>query len=679
MILFLHPLLMVSQAFIYNSNTQNIQRKIFKERRSIKLIRPLYQYPTLQRQTSSLDAATRTPRRRLQRISDLSSSSTKKRRKAQKSKRDFRAWNEYYPKLKEYFNENGHCNVTIEDDEDLYAWTNNLRRRYKYYDDIPSTNKLEALQDIDFFWGDSDSTKRQRKWDECFPKLMEFYSINGHSNVSKDDDEDLCTWISSLRMNYRQQAMVFLRKEGGDLSSSANTTKRKMKRYEPQLSNEQLRLLSEVDFSWYVRSPQTQLKTWEEYYPKLKSYYKRNGHSDVQPEDDHDLYDWTVSLRKNHRRRRSILVTHSSSRSSSFSTNTTTNQNNKARRKSSRHTLSEEQVEALKDLDFSWFVEATKKQTNRNKRSPETKEKFRQANEEKWRRMFERLSTHARDYGDCSLSTMKHDTQLYYWAQRQRKEYRRVVSGQPSTLTENQIEALEGVGFEWGKSHDIRWRERLQELEAFQQIYGHSDVPQEFDENLKLANWVMNQRTAKRLKTEGQQTGLRGIRIRRLEQLQFVWNMKDRQWWSMYDQLKEYQQQNGNLTIDTSDWDRASLRIWLNEQRHFYHSEKFRHRLTQERINALESIPGFQWTMKEFKAPTRKEWSKLLGAIRERGITPETRPKQHWFEGVNPFKQEVKSVWTDEELLALWNEENDDDEDDDFYIEDEDSRNFLRA
>jgi hypothetical protein len=274
---------------------------------------------------------------------------------------------------------------------------------------------------------------------------------------------------------------------------------------------------------------------------------------------------------------------------------------------------------------------------------------------------------------------MKLDTQLYYWAQRQRKEYRRVVSGQPSTLTEYQIEALEGVGFEWGKSHDIRWRERLQELEAFQQIYGHSDVPQEFDENLKLANWVMNQRTAKRLKMEGQQTGLREIRIRRLEQLQFVWNTKDRQWWSMYDQLKEYQQQNGNLTIDTSDWDRANLRIWLNEQRHFYHSEKFRHRLTQERINALESIPGFQWTMKEFKAPTRKEWSKLLGAIRERGITPETRPKQHWFEGVNPFKQEVKSVWTDEELLALWNEENDDDEDDDFYIEDEDSRDFLRA
>ena len=71
----------------------------------------------------------------------------------------------------------------------------------------------------------------------------------------------------------------------------------------------------------------------------------------------------------------------------------------------------------------------------------------------------------------------------------------------------------------------------------------------------------------------------------------------------------------------------------------------------------------------------------MFVAIREKGIRPEARAKQHWFDGVNRFQQQVKTDYTEEELLALWNEETEDeeDEDGDEFYEDEETSLFLRA
>jgi hypothetical protein len=50
--------------------------------------------------------------------------------------------------------------------------------------------------------------------------------------------------------------------------------------------------------------------------------------------------------------------------------------------------------------------------------------------------------------------------------------------------------------------------------------------------------------------------------------------------------------------------------------------------------------------------------------MREKGISPGMRPKQHWFEGLNRFQDEIKETWTEEDLLELWNQGQDDEEDD---------------
>jgi hypothetical protein len=258
------------------------------------------------------------------------------------------------------------------------------------------------------------------------------------------------------------------------------------------------------------------------------------------------------------------------------------------------------------------------------------------------------------------------------------------VRGEPSQLNGKRVEALEDLGFDWGKSHDIKWKERLKEFDAFQQIYSHANVPQQFGKNPQLGRWVMNQRTLKRLNEEGCGTSLRPYRVHQLEQKDFIWNVHDRQWWSMFQSLKEFQQEHGHLTIPSDDFVRSRLRQWMNEQRYHYRSDKLRQRLTEDRIQALESLPGFRWVIRDRvrdgDGPSKEDWSDLMEAMRDKGITPQAKVKTHWFDGVNPFTQEVKTVWTDDDLMALWNEGIDDGQDDeDYYFEDEDSKNFLRA
>jgi len=302
-----------------------------------------------------------------------------------------------------------------------------------------------------------------------------------------------------------------------------------------------------------------------------------------------------------------------------------------------------------------------------------------------WDKMYRKLSQYNKKNGHCHVA-LNSDPGLEYFVRDQRREYVRWRTGVSIILTKDRIDKLDRIGFKWvknrqktRKSHETRWNEMIEDLTAYREKYGHTEIPQEYEENPQLGRWVMNQRTFYRMNQIGIHTTLSHDRIEQLEQLDFVWGVREKQWLTMFARLKDFQKIHGHVTIEVSDVDNEDLRQWLNEQRYFYRSETKAHRLSPERIEALESIPGFRWSGKRAKIPTKDDWSQLLGAIRERGIG-ETKAKEHWFDGVNPFADEVKSVYSDDELVALWNEDDEAEDDDvDNYFEDEDSRLFLRA
>ena len=135
--------------------------------------------------------------------------------------------------------------------------------------------------------------------------------------------------------------------------------------------------------------------------------------------------------------------------------------------------------------------------------------------------MLKRLEGFRSVHGHCNVSSNDGDPKLYRFVQNQRQQYRKLVRGEPSQLNGERVVALENLGFHWGRSHDIIWKERLKEFNAFQQIYSHAKVPQQFGKNPQLGRWVMNQRTLKRLNEEGHFTSLRPHRVQQLEQKDF--------------------------------------------------------------------------------------------------------------------------------------------------------------
>ena len=95
--------------------------------------------------------------------------------------------------------------------------------------------------------------------------------------------------------------------------------------------------------------------------------------------------------------------------------------------------------------------------------------------------------------------------------------------------------------------------------------------------------------------------------------------------------------------------------------------------MTFARIRELEtSIPNFSWQVRGLKSgPSTEDWAKLFDAMRAKGLKPGMRPKSHWFEGAHPFRLSgsaalaaTKDVWTEQDLLALWNQESEEEEDD---------------
>lgn len=626
-----------------------------------------------------------------------------------------KTWDEYYPRLKKFHSKHGHCNVTPEDDKDLNKYLASLRKNYiplsATEQSIPTTrskskrrlpeDKLRALKDLDFSWDTTYAPPRTvrpggRTWEEYFPRLKAFHKEHGHSNVTADYDEDLFKYVSSLRKNYRHQYLgKFSKSESG--------------RYK-WLSEEKFQALQDLNFSWYDDSRTTKKirfrgrkgsklkrrrprRKWAEYYSKLEAYHTTNGHCNVTSAEDNDLFLWIKSLERRNQlpedklrdlERLGVSLQKPSERRRLEMEEMT------SRLREYEQQYSHLSVGKMEDNDLKKWTTKYVRQNGYPKLwellgFPPQDGKYRIGY---WEKMYRKLFNHHQKTGHCRIE-LTADYELEFFVRDQRREYVRWRAGFASILTKDRIELLERIGFEWTKnkektrkSHEERWNEMIEELKSFRKKYGHTEIPQEYEENPQLGRWVMNQRTFYRMNQLGIYTTLSEDRIQQLEDLDFVWGVREKQWWAMFGRLKDYQKLHGHVVIEGSDFVNEDLRQWLNDQRHFYRSSTKGHRLSKERIEALESLSGFRWSGRRAKIPTKDDWSQLLGAIRERGISPETKAKEHWFDGVNPFEDEVKSVYSDEELVALWNEENDDtddDEDGDNYFEDEDSRLFLRA
>jgi predicted chitinase len=143
------------------------------------------------------------------------------------------------------------------------------------------------------------------------------------------------------------------------------------------------------------------------------------------------------------------------------------------------------------------------------------------------------------------------------------------VQGKTSQITLSRIKELENMDFEWG-SHGASWEDRMSELTDYRKIYGHCNVPHNYSENTKLANWVTNQRSHYRLQQEGKTSPMTLSRIKELESLGFEWGVYNTAWEDRLSELADYRKMHGHCNVPYRYSENTKLGKWISKQRSYY-------------------------------------------------------------------------------------------------------------
>ena len=124
----------------------------------------------------------------------------------------------------------------------------------------------------------------------------------------------------------------------------------------------------------------------------------------------------------------------------------------------------------------------------------------------------------------------------------------------------------------------------------FKEERGNCLVPSTWTKHPQLFTWVGTQREFRKRKK------LSADRIRRLDELKFVWNSKDAAWETMFNGLVQFWKIHRHCNVPQRWPENPKLGAWVNTQRLFKRKRKLS-RLTPEKIRLLDEM-GFEWERK---------------------------------------------------------------------------------
>jgi hypothetical protein len=125
--------------------------------------------------------------------------------------------------------------------------------------------------------------------------------------------------------------------------------------------------------------------------------------------------------------------------------------------------------------------------------------------------MLSDLKAFKEEHGHCNVPTnLETNPALGRWVAAQR--YKRKIGSLPEDIGRE----LDALGFVWSPS-DQAWEEMFSVLQEYRDKHGHTNVPEQWEENKRLANWVQSQRHRHR---KGK---LPADRVRRLDEIAFQW------------------------------------------------------------------------------------------------------------------------------------------------------------
>ena len=191
-----------------------------------------------------------------------------------------------------------------------------------------------------------------------------------------------------------------------------------------------------------------------------------------------------------------------------------------------------------------------------------------------WEFWFGLLEIYKEENGDCLVSTTS-GSGLGNWVGHQRPN--------KDSMSSDRFKRLDDLGFIWNP-FDMKWDQGFKELEAYVEKFGDCLVPARYKtfRDFALGNWVSTQRSAKEITSSD--------RIKRLDDLGFVWDVTGEQWEQGFDELHAYKKDNGHCAVPTKYQTSNGFKLgqWVYVQR------REKRKVTDDRVHRLDNL-GFIW------------------------------------------------------------------------------------
>ena len=191
--------------------------------------------------------------------------------------------------------------------------------------------------------------------------------------------------------------------------------------------------------------------------------------------------------------------------------------------------------------------------------------------QENWNAMLYQLILFKTKNGDLNITPDEPGNRaLFNWIQTQRRHYELYMDNKTSStfLNADRIAVLDAIDFQWNIRGDSFWQKHFDALVAYKREYGDVRVPRHYSKNSKLGEWVTDQRRQYKAKAEGKPTMLTDERKAQLDELGFVWKVRDRADWNdRYEQLLEFKKENGHCIVPQHYVRNRALGKWVAKQR----------------------------------------------------------------------------------------------------------------
>ena len=242
--------------------------------------------------------------------------------------------------------------------------------------------------------------------------------------------------------------------------------------------------------------------------------------------------------------------------------------------------LSSDQIKKLEAIDMVWDASINKEET--------------------WNKWYPLAVEYRNEHGDLLVLKdyqTKTGEKLGLWIGTTRQAYKN------GNLTTEKIEKLEAIDMVWDVK-EYEWNKMYKLAVEYRNEYGDLLVPSRYKTKSgeKLGQWINKQRLIYK------KGDLSPDKIKKLEVIDMVWDVKEYEWNKMYKLAVEYRNEQGDLLVpkDYQTKTGEKLGIWICTQRSCYKEGN----LLPDKIKKLNAI-GMVWDASINKEEIWNEWYQL--------------------------------------------------------------------